>query len=79
MEPRDTRWISAAEVAEHLGVASDIVYRWTDRKGMPAHRVGHFYTFQLSEVDTLVKSGEADVPNGLGSKERLGDSTNEEH
>ena len=74
MEARDTRWISVAEVAEHLGVARDTVYRWIDTKGMPAHRVGRFWKFQLSEIDAWVKSGGADVSNGSSPKERLADS-----
>ena len=69
MEARDTRWISVAEVAQHLGVARDTVYRWIDSRGMPAHRVGRFWKFQLSEVDAWVKSGEADVSNGAGLDE----------
>ena len=74
MEARDTRWISVAEVAEHLGVARDTVYRWIDSKGMPAHRVGRFWKFQLSEVDAWIKSGGADVANGSNPKGRLADS-----
>ena len=80
MEDRETRWLSVADVADHLGVARDTVYRWIDTKGIPAHRVGRFWKFQLPEVDAWVKSGDADISNGLGSGERLsdspGDSTN---
>ena len=74
MEARETRWISVAEVADHLGVSRDTVYRWIDSRGMPAHRVGRFWKFQLSEVDKWVKSGEADVSNGTGPRERTGDN-----
>ena len=74
MEARDTRWISVAEVARHLGVAGDTVYRWIDSRGMPAHRVGRFWKFQLSEVDAWVKSGEAEVSNGAGPDERFVES-----
>ena len=79
MEARDTRWISVAEVAHHLGVARDTVYRWIDSRGMPAHRMGRFWKFQLSEVDAWVKSGEADVTNGTGPSEPFGDATKQEH
>lgn len=75
MEERATRWISVAEIASHLGVARDTVYRWIDSRGMPAHRVGRFWKFQLSEVDAWVKSGEADISNGAGSTEHFGDTT----
>ena len=75
MEARETRWMSVAEVADHLGVGRDTVYRWIDCRGMPAHRVGRLWKFQLSEVDEWVKSGEADVSNGSHGNSRAGDST----
>ena len=75
MEARGTRWYSVTEVAQHLGVARETVYRWIDSRGMPAHRVGRFWKFQLSEVDAWVKSGDADVSDGSGSTEHFGDST----
>ena len=78
MEASDARWISVVEVARHLGVGRDTVYRWIVSKGMPAHRVGRFWRFQLSEVDAWVKSGGADVSNGTGLSGRLVDSLNQE-
>ena len=75
MEARETRWISVAEIADHLGVGRDTVYRWIDSRGMPAHRVGRFWKFQLSEVDEWVKSGEADDSNGAGPRNRTGNGT----
>lgn len=35
-EPRFT----AIDVARHLGVVQDTVYRWGERKGLPAHKIG---------------------------------------
>lgn len=75
MDVRDTRWLSVADVADHLGVARDTVYRWIDSRGMPAHRVGRFWKFQLSEVDAWVKSGGADMSNGAGPRELIGEDT----
>jgi excisionase family DNA binding protein len=53
-------WVTAEDVAQHLGVAKDTVYRWRERKGLPAHRVGRLWKFQLSEVDEWVRAGGAD-------------------
>ena len=78
MEERDTRWIPVVEVVRHLGVAQDTVHRWIESRGRPAHRVGRFWRFQLSEVDGWAKSGEADIANGIGRCERLVDSLNQE-
>lgn len=62
------RWVTAGQVAGHLGVAKDTVYRWRERKGLPAHRVGQLWKFQLSEVDEWVRAGGA-------NEEQLNDST----
>ena len=51
------RWHSVDEVAEHLGVVRETVYRWIDRKGLPAHRIGKFWKFKISEVDAWAQSG----------------------
>lgn len=58
------RWSSVGEVAEHLGVAPDTVYRWIERKALPAHRVGRLWKFKLSEVDDWVRNGGADDAAG---------------
>jgi excisionase family DNA binding protein len=53
-------WVTAIEVAQHLGIVKDTVYRWRERKGLPAHRVGRLRKFQLTEVDEWVRAGGAD-------------------
>lgn len=64
----DNRWVSVEEVARHLGVARDTVYRWIEKRGLPAHRVGRLWKFQLSEVDEWVKSGGADVVGAVNGE-----------
>jgi excisionase family DNA binding protein len=51
------RWVDIEEVASHLGVNRDSVYRWIEAKQFPAHRVGRLFRFKLSEVDKWVKKG----------------------
>ena len=53
------RWLSVAEIAEYLGVKRDTVYKWIERKEMPAHKVGRLWKFKQSEIDTWVRSGKA--------------------
>ncbi|MBJ9968634.1 helix-turn-helix domain-containing protein [Burkholderia seminalis] len=53
-------WVTAEQVAEHLGVAKDTVYRWREHRGLPAHKVGRLWKFQLSEVNEWVRAGGAD-------------------
>ena len=52
-------WLSAEEIAAHLGITKDTVYDWIADKKMPAHRVGRLWKFQASEIDDWVRSGEA--------------------
>lgn len=53
------RWLSVEEIAAHLGVNRDTIYKWIERKTMPAHKVGRLWKFLASEVDTWVKQGKA--------------------
>lgn len=48
-------WLSADDIAAHLGVTKDTVYTWIAGKGMPAHKVGRLWKFQASEVDVWVR------------------------
>lgn len=52
-------WVSVEDVAAHLGVARDSVYRWIDGRGLPAHKIGRLWKFKLSEVDDWVRAGGA--------------------
>jgi excisionase family DNA binding protein len=52
-------WVSVEDVARHLGVAKDSVYRWIDHRELPAHRIGRLWKFKLSEVDAWVRAGGA--------------------
>lgn len=52
-------WLSADDIATHLGVSKDTVYAWIADKSMPAHRMGRLWKFQASEVDNWVRVGGA--------------------
>ena len=41
-------WVDVAEVAAHLQVTKDSIYRWVYKKRLPAHRVGRLLRFRLS-------------------------------
>jgi excisionase family DNA binding protein len=53
------RWLSVAEIAAHLGVNRDTIYKWIERKQLPAHKVGRLWKFMASEVDEWVRAGKA--------------------
>ena len=52
-------WVSVDDIALHLGVAKDSVYRWIERKGLPGHKMGRLWKFKVSEVDEWVRQGGA--------------------
>lgn len=59
MSASEDRWLSIAEISEHLGVSSDTVYKWIEKHSMPAHRMGRLWKFKKDEVDEWVKAGGA--------------------
>jgi excisionase family DNA binding protein len=59
----EDRWLSVEEIADYLGLKRDTVYKWIDRKKMPAHKVGVLWKFKRDEIDEWVRSGEAGDPN----------------
>lgn len=57
METQD-HWVGVDDVASHLSVRKESVYRWIDKKGLPAHRAGRLFRFKLSEVDEWMRDGD---------------------
>ncbi len=53
------QWVSVDEVAKPLKVKPDTVYKWLERKEMPAHKVGRLWRFKISEVDQWILNGMA--------------------
>lgn len=51
------KWSSLGEIADHLGVSKDTVYRWIAKKQMPASKIGHLWKFRISQVDQWVENG----------------------
>jgi excisionase family DNA binding protein len=58
----EDRWLSVEEIAAYLGVKRDTVYKWIERKAMPAHKVGRLWKFRRREVDAWITSGEGGRP-----------------
>lgn len=66
MKPQDKtmvdmvdRWLSISEISQYLGVSSDTVYKWIERKNLPAHKIGRLWKFKKEEVDEWVHSGQS--------------------
>ena len=59
MANMENRWLSVDDVAAYLGVKRDTIYKWIERKSMPAHKVGRLWKFRVDEVDAWIRRGEA--------------------
>jgi excisionase family DNA binding protein len=70
-EPHESEpWASVDGVARHLGVRKETVYRWIERRGLPAHKIGRLWKCKLSDVDAWVRSGgAADEGDSNGNRE----------
>jgi excisionase family DNA binding protein len=67
-------WVNIGEVASHLSVGKDTIYRWIETRGFPARKAGRLLRFRLSEVDDWVEGGGGNEPEtrpagNLASKE----------
>lgn len=47
----------------YLGVKRDSIYRWIEKRGLPAYRIGRLWKFTTEDLDAWVKAGKAsDTP-----------------
>jgi len=65
-------WVGVDDVARHLGVSHDTVYRWIENKSLPAHKVGRLWKFKLADVDEWVRTGGASDEAPATSTEEAG-------
>ena len=52
----EDRWLSVDEIAAYLGIKRDTVYRWTNERNMPGHKIGRLWKFRKEEVDEWMRS-----------------------
>jgi excisionase family DNA binding protein len=57
-------WVSVEDIAKHLGVGKDSVYRWIENRGLPEHKIGRLWKFKVSEVDDWVRADGAPQKSG---------------
>ena len=58
----EDRWLSVDEIADHLGVKRDTVYKWISERRMPGHKIGRLWKFKQAEVDKWVVTVGANTP-----------------
>ena len=60
-------WVSVEDIALHLGVKRETVYKLIARKKLPARKVGRQWRLRRGEVDAWVNSGKAAIPERGGT------------
>jgi excisionase family DNA binding protein len=72
----EERWLSVDEIAVYLGVKRDTVYRWINKRALPARRLGRLWKFRKHEVEDWITRGTASQRTlqgaGLPSRGGLG-------
>ncbi|MGA8240556.1 MAG: helix-turn-helix domain-containing protein [Desulfobacterales bacterium] len=71
----EDRWLSVDEIADHLGIKRDTVYKWISERQMPGHKIGRLWKFNKQEVDEWVRS--VGVSTSLPDSEISGDRKRE--
>jgi excisionase family DNA binding protein len=69
LHPATEQWVSVEQIAQHLNVKAFTIYKWLERKEMPAHKVGRLWRFRTSEVDKWVESGRAAMNSSADGQE----------
>jgi excisionase family DNA binding protein len=69
MTMQQERWLSVEEIAAHMGVNPETVYKWIERKKLPAHKMGRLWKFKATEVDEWVRKGKAGNTDQSGEKD----------
>ena len=70
MTMQQERWLSVDEIAAHLGVNPDTVYKWIERKQMPAHKLGKLWKFKATEVDEWIRAGKAGTEHEVRNRKK---------
>ncbi len=73
METAD-RWLSVDEIAQHLGVSRESIYRWIERGKIPGHKSGRLWRFSAHEVDAAVRAGKLAEDSGSEAEDTGGAS-----
>ena len=53
------RWLLVNDIAAHLGVSPDTIYKRVERKGLRPHKVGRLPKLMVSEADAWVRGERA--------------------
>ena len=52
-------WYPVEETARYSCIKKETLYKWHQRKDLPAHKAGRLWKIKLTDVDKRVKQGKA--------------------
>lgn len=50
------KWVSLAEICEHLSLSRDTVKKMVNQQNMPGYKIDRQWRFKISEVDAWIHS-----------------------
>ena len=56
--PIEQRYYDLQQAAAYLGLSVKTIYKWAERRSMPAYKVGRVWRFDREELDRFVKGEE---------------------
>lgn len=63
-------WLGVEQIAAHLSVSKETIYRWLEKKRIPSYRLGKVWRFRASEVDEWLRNGDAaEAPTKTSAKD----------
>jgi excisionase family DNA binding protein len=58
------RWVSVEEVATHVGVRKESIYRWIEGRALPATKIGKLWKLKLIPVIIITAGRQDDGTQG---------------
>ena len=65
VDKSEEKWVGIEEAANHLGVNKDTIRNWIKKEnGIPAHRIGKLWKFNLLNGGNIMKKGRIIIITG---------------
>ena len=55
----EERWLTVGDISKYLNISNETIYKWIEKREMPAHKVGRRWMFKRAQIDEWIEAGEA--------------------
>jgi len=55
----EERWLTVGDISKYLKISNETIYKWIEKRGMPAHKVGRRWMFKRVQIDEWIEAGGA--------------------